>query len=419
MIRMGRREAQRSTTATSEAVAPEQKGGSYANNAVNVHSMKSALNVPAFARAIQVIADTMSQNIMQYQRFDKSGGNFVPDLGNKGTAVGKRMNYLVQLRPNPKQSWSQLVKQATHNQYLKGNAYIYIERDEGGEVLAFWLCSSGTYDTLSNTYSIIYDTNNKMLNGVEARDIIHIKNEYSNDNGATGLPILYYAYTALSIAATNDAQTLENAAKGGKVKLLVQEEKQGNFGLGKAAKKELEKVTQQLNDEIYSKDVMLLTNVANVTPISTTAQSMELMEARKFSVRDVARLTGVPPILLMDDSNSSYKSPEAATQEFLMRTIAPLVRQWEDEFNSKIIGPEGFGILRFHFCTDSLMRLDPAGRANIGKTLLETGVKSVNELRAEYDLPAIKDGDIHYISTNLAEVGSEKLRGTSEEGGNV
>jgi hypothetical protein len=34
----------------------------------------------------------------------------------------------------------------------------------------------------------------------------------------------------------------------------------------------------------------------------------------------------------------------------------------------------------------------------------------VNELRKQYDMPAVKDGDIVYVITNLAELGSAKLR---------
>jgi hypothetical protein len=34
----------------------------------------------------------------------------------------------------------------------------------------------------------------------------------------------------------------------------------------------------------------------------------------------------------------------------------------------------------------------------------------VNELRKQYDMPAVKDGDIVYVITNLAELGSPKLR---------
>ena len=37
----------------------------------------------------------------------------------------------------------------------------------------------------------------------------------------------------------------------------------------------------------------------------------------------------------------------------------------------------------------------------------------MNELRKQYDMPAVKDGDIVYVSTNLAELGSDKLKGAT------
>jgi HK97 family phage portal protein len=179
----------------------------------------------------------------------------------------------------------------------------------------------------------------------------------------------------------------------------------------------MKSVADRVQDDIYERDVVIIPNVANVTPISQNAQQMELMESRKFSVREIARMTGVPPILLMDDSNSSYKSPEAATQEFLLRTIQPAIREWENELDSKLLTPQEYGRRRFHVCEQSLLRLDPKGQADLYKTLLEIGVTSPDELRYKYDLPSILNGDKHYISTNLAEVGSEKLRGHEQEGG--
>ena len=60
-------------------------------------------------------------------------------------------------------------------------------------------------------------------------------------------------------------------------------------------------------------------------------------------------------------------------------------------------------------CELALKRLDAKGQAEIDKLHLDSGW-SVNELRSQYDLPSIPEGDAHYVSTNLAEVGSEKLR---------
>ena len=57
------------------------------------------------------------------------------------------------------------------------------------------------------------------------------------------------------------------------------------------------------------------------------------------------------------------------------------------------------------------MMFDSKGRAEIAKLRLESGTATVNELRKEWDMPAVPKGDISYISTNLAELGSEKLSG--------
>jgi hypothetical protein len=100
--------------------------------------------------------------------------------------------------------------------------------------------------------------------------------------------------------------------------------------------------------------------------------------------------------------------PEHATQEFLLRTIQPIIREWEDELNSKLLTSEDFGKRRIHVCELPLRRLDAKGQAEIDKMHLETGW-SPNQILAQYDLPSIPNGDKHYISTNLAEVGSAKL----------
>jgi hypothetical protein len=71
-------------------------------------------------------------------------------------------------------------------------------------------------------------------------------------------------------------------------------------------------------------------------------------------------------------------------------------------------------------CELALRRLDAKGQAEIDKIHLETGW-SPNEIRAQYDLPAIEEGNDHYVSTNLAIAGSPKLSGeqpaTPSEGG--
>ena len=70
---------------------------------------------------------------------------------------------------------------------------------------------------------------------------------------------------------------------------------------------------------------------------------------------------------------------------------------------------------RFHLCELPLLRMDLEKQAKVDQMHLQMGW-TVNEIRAQYDLPSVKDGDKVYISTNVAELGSEKLSGAVATG---
>ena len=64
-----------------------------------------------------------------------------------------------------------------------------------------------------------------------------------------------------------------------------------------------------------------------------------------------------------------------------------------------------------HICEKPLLAMDPERQAKVDQLNLQTGAKTVNEIRAEHDMPSVENGDIVYISTNVAELGSKKLSG--------
>jgi hypothetical protein len=96
--------------------------------------------------------------------------------------------------------------------------------------------------------------------------------------------------------------------------------------------------------------------------------------------------------------------------EYLQRTIAPDAVEIENECNRKLLSVYDFGRRRFHLCEQPLLRMDKKAQAEVDEKRLRTGTATVNELRKQYDMPAVKDGDIVYVITNLAELGSAKLR---------
>ena len=415
---LNRREVTPGVPATTDPNATSNQPPKSANWEANVARPvgNKSLMVPAWYRGVSLIMQTMGQMVTQFQRINKAGGNFIEDR----YGIYRRLNYLLQVRPNPLMTASQMQEQIEYRKIYYGNALVYIERDQYGDVSALWLCTDGGYNVFTDTYDITYNGvgGTVLMDAVPARNVLHFKNVFLTDGYYWGIPTLDFAYKSLQIAATADNQTLQDVAKGGRHKVMLQEAQapQGGGTRGRQSPSELRKTAKTFGEDWASGDVVLLDNTMTPTLISQTSQQLQLLEQRGFQVSDLARVLGVPRIMMMEDAGSSYKMPEHATQEFMLRTIQPRIREWEDELNAKLLTPDDFGTRRIHVCELALKRLDAKGQAEVDKLRLETGASTVNEIRTQYDRPAVPDGDRIYISTNLAELGSEKLSGAVQPG---
>lgn len=394
--------------ATVPAVATTEGGGTYAEKVVRVSTPGKSLTIAAWYRGVGLLMRTMGQLVPQYQRKDTEGGNFIENhYGPAG-----RLNYKLQVRPNQLMTATTFWQQVEYMKIMYGNALVYIERGADGEIENLWLCSYGTYNEMTGQYVLTYLSERGMQQVTVFRDdVLHWPNTFHYPGSIWGISTLQFAADTLSTQATENRQVKENAAKGGRFKVLVQEKDSPIVGTrGRASQAELRKITRQLNNEMYDGDAIFLNNVADAKPFSMNAQQMQLLEQLGFGVAEVARFLGIPLSLLMDYSNSSYKTPEAATQELLQRTIQPQIGEIEDELNAKLLLPGDWGRRRFHVCELPLLRLDMKSQADIDIKRLQTGW-SPNEIRAQYDMPTIKGGDDHLISMNLGVVGSQKVTG--------
>lgn len=392
---------------------PPESTGSYEERVVRVSNPNMSLTVSAVYRAVELKAKTIGQMEMQYQRKDSERGNFVESMWGEGRVL----NWLMQKRANPIMTGSELFQQMSIHRELLGNAFVYIERDGAGQILNLWLALCGGYNPMTGTYTLTYNTDRGMRSRFEApaEDVIHWRNTFRHPDGYMGIPTHVYAIQTLSQIATQRQLALETAAKGGRVKLLIGEEKapnwKGTVASGMFNKETMQKYADEINDRIYQKDVSALRGLDKVINISMTAQDMQMMEMLGISLDDCARYYGTPRPLLMLDTNSHYNDYTNATMEYLQRTIAPLARELEDLFDSKFLTSLDFGKRRFHLCELPLLRMDLEKQAKVDQLRLQMGW-TVNEIRNQYDMPAIENGDVPYVSTNLAELGSEKLRGT-------
>ena len=399
--------------------AVKAEGANYAERIVYANSPQTALTVAAYYRAVELRARTMGLMPIQYQRLDTLGHNFITDM--KG--FGKRMNYLFGVRPNPIMTASQMSEMITTNQIAFGNGFVYMECDEMDFPLNLWVVEYGSYNLATGLYTLTYlsDAGYVTKVNVPRQYVLHFPNTYKERGGVWGISTIRYMIQTLSYIRTQQQQTLETAAKGGRVKGFISEDKQpGQLGLGMYNKQTTDDYAKELQGKFYGgQDIVSLRGVTKFENLSMTAADMQSIENLGISNDDIARFLAVPRPLLMLDTNSHYNDYSNATMEFHTRTILPEKNAREQEIFSKLyeLLPRSifdFGRNRIHICERPLMAMDPERQAKVDLANLQTGVKTVNELRAEHDMPAVEFGDKALCSTNLAELGSPKLR---ESGG--
>jgi len=384
---------------------PEKpQGADYMERIAYTRSPQQALLVAVVYQAVRLRSDVMSVMPVQYQKKDFEGGNFVQDM----RGLGKRINYLLQEEPNPIMTAADMWRLVEINRLLYGNAFIYIERDEFGFPAQLWFVKSCGYDIDNATYASITfltDHGYMTLTNVPAADVMHFPNTFRYPNG-WGIPTLQYANETLALNRTIKQQSLETAAKGGRIKGIISEKQptqgQGTLAFGLLNQGEVQKTAQEMQQMFYTgHDIVSMHGLEDFKNLSMTSQDMQMFEQLGGTNDDAARFFGTPRPLVMLDTNSHYNDYQNATMEFHTRTILPQKNGNEKEIARKLIGFKDYGTRRIHICEDPLMVMDPERRAKVAQLKMQAGLCTVNEARRDFDMPAVEDGDVPMASANL------------------
>ena len=143
--------------------------------------------------------------------------------------------------------------------------------------------------------------------------------------------------------------------------------------------------------ETYEKSgrsVVILEGGLTATNFSAQPVDSQLLDVERITRNRVATVYNLPPHLLGDYSDTSFSTAEQQMQEFLQLTISPIVEQWEEEFNRKMLTPEDYEAgYRFRFDVNALMRADVKTQAERNQMAIRGGWRKPNEVRETVGLP--------------------------------
>ena len=325
----------------------------------------------------------------------------MPD-GRRKLARDSRLWMVLHSRPNdvmtPRDFWSTMIMHWA----MRGNAYAQIIRDSSGDLISLWPLSPDQTEVFVDkngqvAYKYQKDGQTYIL-GLD--DVFHIKDI---GNGLIGLSKLSFMSSSVKEATDTQKFATANAENYGKpsgiltVDHILKKDKNGV--------NERDRIRQSLYDFRTggSSKIVVLEADMKFNPVTLTPEESQLIENRRFSVEEICRWFGVPPVLIGASGATTWGSGiSEITSGFVKFTIGPMLVSIEQALRSRVFTLDERMTMQAEFSLDALMRGDITSRYQAYATAVQNGFKTRNEVRQLENDEPVEGGDMLTAQTNLA-----------------
>lgn len=342
-----------------------------------------AENLSAVFACVQIISETVATLPPVVYRLVGDGKE--PDPGHP-------VARLFSDEPNSLQTPVEFLELMTAHVLLRGNAYAEIVRDQRGAPSELIPLHPDRVSVLRipGTLRIVYDVSN-MDGGTRryvADEIFHLKDR--SDDGICGKSRLQRARETFSIAGATErfaASTYRNGARLSGV--LSHPDLVGETALTNLKNS----FVQNFAGPDRAASVLVMEEGLKWQSISVSPEDAQLLESRRFTVEQIARMFRVPPPVLGDLSHGTYSNVTELGRWFYQHTICPWLTKWERTIERSLFSAAGRRDHEIEFDADLLLRGDPLQRFQCYRIGREIGLYSANELRLFESLNPRTDPD--------------------------
>ena len=316
---------------------------------------------------------------------------------------------LIAYRPNPCMTAFTFRQTLEANRNNEGNAYALIVPDETGRTQRLdvldpaWVQPMRERETREMWYEVSLDGGKRAM--VHHSSMLVLKHMSANgEKGIRPVDVLRGTLNYDKDIKYFSVKQLEGVSSA--VILNVP-----GTGLSEEKKKKL--IRQFLENYAESGGkVIVMEGGITATTMQQSPVDANVLDVERVTRNRVATVYNIPPHMLGDYSDTSYATAEQSMLEYLQMTINPIVEQWEEELNAKLLTwdmvRQGY---TFRFDLVNLWRTDTLTMANRNQMAIRSGWLRPNEVRRQDHLPDDPDGDTLLISRDLVPL-SEAVKGT-------
>lgn len=357
-------------------------------------SAETAMKYSAVNACIRVRAETFaSVPIMIYRKTD-DGREPVTDVS---------LYDILHYRPNDEMAPFGFKETLMTNFDIGGNIVCEKLYNKSGELIGLYPYphSAVTIDRDKKTRKLIYKIgsgdNSKTL---KREEVLHVPN--MSFDGVIGMSPISYAAASIRLGLSYEnygVKFYENSATPSGV--FEHPSKLSDGGYERLKKDLKENYTGLKNVGVP----MILEEGMQWKQVTITPLDAQLLESKNFQIEDICRIYRVPQHLIQKLDRSTYSNIEHQSLEFVMYTMLPIYKRFEDYMNTQVLTKEQrrAGIY-CEFKIDGLLRGDQKSRAEAYARGRQWGWLSVNDIRRLENLPSIgPQGDIYLTPVNMID----------------
>lgn len=374
------------------------------NTQAGVHvDAESALSFPAVLQAVRILAEGIAQLPMMVYRRDAA------DPRNREVARDHPLYRVLHFQPNPEQTPFEFKQAQQVDRTLRGTSYAEIVRDGSGSVKQLWHLPFRYVRPIVKDGKRFYAVSDPAIpqKSYVLPESKVLRTPGFCEGGLFGLDVITRSKEAIAYGMSlnqfggaffNNAATPSGA-------IVLPPGKQLSDSARKQLRAELENSYTGLAN---AHRIMLLQEGAEFKTIGVTPQEAQYLEARKFSVLEVARIFNIKPHLLMDLDRATFSNIEAQGEEHVRYTLGPWFQRIVEPMNIHLVTPSEQMNVFVEFLTDALLKPDTKARYEAYNVALQAGFMTRNEVRQRENLPPIDGLDDALYPANMIKEGDER-----------
>ena len=358
---------------------------------------ETALAQSAVYRAVTLLAESVAQ--LPCEVYKRHGDQ-------RSKALDHPLYNILHYQPNQKDSSFEYFETAQGFLGLNGNHLALIDRNNKGEIQELIPIHRDKVQILKGKDGLPYYHLMEEKETLPMRLIHHVK-AFSLD-GFQGLSPLQTSADAIGLALAVEQHASSVFSNGTTLSGVIERPKEVKAigtqdGVDKVVNSFIAKNSGLRN--MFS--VAMLQEGMTYKQMAMTNEQAQLLEARKMSIADIARLYGIPLAMLGENAGESYKSIEQQNLNFLIFGLLPWLKRWESAMRRDLLLPSERAQYFIEFNVSGLIRGDLKTRYESYAMARQWGWLSVNDIRRLENLPPVEGGDKYITPLNMVDSKSQ------------